>query len=47
MGVEAADLEAALEVIEAKYGSIDAYMEQVLGVDDRKREVFAARFLGA
>ncbi|HEY5409779.1 MAG TPA: tyrosine-protein phosphatase, partial [Caulobacteraceae bacterium] len=46
MGVDAGDLEAAFEVIEARYGSLDGYLEQALGVDAGKREAIAQRLLG-
>jgi protein tyrosine/serine phosphatase len=46
MGVEACDLEAAFEVIEAEYGSVDNYLDKVLGVDARRRDDFEARYLG-
>jgi protein tyrosine/serine phosphatase len=46
MGVEAPDLEAAFEAIEAQYGSVDAYLDRALGVDAGKRRVFEARFMG-
>ena len=37
MGVEEAYLDAAITEIEARHGSIDAYLEQALGVDDELR----------
>ena len=46
MGVHAGDLEAAFEVMEERYGSLDGYLEQALGVDASKREAIAARCLG-
>lgn len=46
MGVEASDLAAAIEVIEGRCGSLDAYIEQVLEVDAAKRAAFEARYLG-
>jgi protein tyrosine/serine phosphatase len=46
MGVHAADLEASFQVMEARYGSLDGYLEQALGVDASKREAIAARCLG-
>jgi len=46
MGVHAGDLEASFEVMEARYGSLDGYLETALGVDARKREAIAARWLG-
>ena len=46
MGVQACDLETAIVAIEARYGSIDAYLDEVLGVDSGKRSAFEAKFLG-
>ena len=46
MGVHAGDLEASFEVMEARYGSLDGYLEGALGVDAGKREAIAARLLG-
>ena len=46
MGVHAPDLEASFEVMEARYGSLDGYLEQALGVDTVKRDAIAARLLG-
>ena len=46
MGVNAGDLEAAFEVMEARHGSLDGYLEAALGVDARKREAIAQRLLG-
>jgi protein tyrosine/serine phosphatase len=46
MGVHAADLEASFEVMEGRYGSLDGYLEEALGVDASKREAIAARCLG-
>ena len=46
MGVHAADLEAAFEVMEERYGSLDGYLEGALGVDAPMREAIAARLLG-
>ena len=46
MGVEASDLELALATIEERSGSLDAYLEQVLGVDAAKRAAFETRYLG-
>jgi protein-tyrosine phosphatase len=40
-------LETAFRVIREAHGSIDAYVEQVLGVDDALRERLHARVLGA
>jgi len=38
LGVEEAYLVAAFDAIQARNGSIDAYMEQVLGVDSARRD---------
>lgn len=38
MGVEAEYLESAFDMITEKHGSIDAYLADVLGADDRLRE---------
>ena len=38
MGVEPAYLDAAFKAIEARHGSIDAYLEQALGVDATRRD---------
>jgi protein tyrosine/serine phosphatase len=46
MGVQPAYLEAALDAIEARHGSIDAYLQEALGVDSRRRKAFEARHLG-
>jgi protein tyrosine/serine phosphatase len=46
MGVRAQYMQAALDAIEARYGSIDAYLEQALGVDAATRRAFEARHLG-
>ncbi len=45
MGVEARYLAAAFEVIKAQHGSLDAYLEQVLGVDAGAREKVRAHIL--
>ena len=37
MGVEAEYLHKAFEAMKARHGSIDGYLEQVLGVDARRR----------
>ena len=47
MGVQPAYLEASLDAIEARYGSVDAYLEQALGVDSGRRRAFEERHLGA
>ena len=46
MGVRAEYMQAALEAIEARYGSLDAYLEQALGVDKARRRAFEERHLG-
>lgn len=43
LGVEAAYLEAAFAEIEARHGSVDAYLEQALGVDGALRARIEAR----
>lgn len=37
MGVEAEYLESAFDIIDEKYGSLDAYLAEALGADDRLR----------
>jgi protein tyrosine/serine phosphatase len=46
LGVEADYLQRAFDVIRARYGSLDAYLEQALAVDAAKREAVAAQLLG-
>ncbi len=46
MQVEASDLDIALKAIEARYGSIDAYLAEALGVDAARRAAFEAKYLG-
>ena len=46
MGVEAAYLEAAIAAIEARDGSIDAYLERALGVDTPLRDRITERLAG-
>jgi protein-tyrosine phosphatase len=43
MGVEPAFLDAAITAIDARHGSIDAYLEQALGVDTALRDRIGAR----
>ena len=43
LGVEAAYLEAALAEIDARHGSVDAYLEQAVGVDAALRDRITAR----
>lgn len=45
MGVHADDLAASFDVMEARYGSLDGYLEQALGVDASRREAILARRL--
>ena len=43
LGVEAAYLEAAFAEIEARHGTVDAYLEQAVGVDAPLRARIEAR----
>jgi len=45
IGVEAEYLAEAFRVIEAQHGAVDAYLEEVLGVDAALREALEARLL--
>lgn len=45
MGVEEDYIACTLEVIEARHGSLDAYLAEVLGIDDAARAVLRNRFL--
>jgi protein tyrosine/serine phosphatase len=45
MGVEARYLAAAFEVIKAEHGSLDGYLEQVVGLDAATREQVRAHIL--
>ena len=45
IGVEAEYLAEAFRVIEAEHGAVDAYLEQVLGVDAALRAALEARLL--
>jgi len=45
MGVEAVYLETAFSAIVERYGDIDTYLEQALGVDAARREALHARLL--
>jgi len=45
IGVEAEYLDASIRAIEAKFGSVDAYLEAVLGVDSAVRDGFALKRL--
>ena len=46
LGVEADYLQRAFQVVRARYGSLDAYLEQALGVTPERRERVAAALLG-
>ncbi|MFN7107386.1 MAG: tyrosine-protein phosphatase [Brevundimonas sp.] len=43
LGVEAAYLEAAFAEVEARHGSVDAYLREALGVDTARRERIVER----
>jgi protein-tyrosine phosphatase len=45
MGVEAEYLEEAFAAIRERYGSLDGYLEQALGLDGRARERIHDRLL--
>jgi protein-tyrosine phosphatase len=45
MGVEALYLDTAFEAIKARHGSIDAYLEQALGIDASLKAVIARNLL--
>jgi protein-tyrosine phosphatase len=45
MSVEPQYLDAAFGVMEAKYGSVDGYLERALGVDAKRRGAIEARLL--
>lgn len=45
LGVQPASLENAFVAVEAKYGSLDAYLEQVLGLDQERLERLRALYL--
>lgn len=45
MGVEADYLATAFAVIDERYGNVERYTEDVLGVDARRREALAMRFV--
>lgn len=45
MGVHAGDLDASFEVMAERCGSLDGYLEDVLGVDAARREAIRARVL--
>ena len=46
MGVSPTYLEASIAAIESRFGSIDAYLEQALGLDSAKRRKLEERLLG-
>lgn len=46
IGVEPVYLETALDAITARHGSVDAYLEQALGVDPALRDRIRARLAG-
>ncbi|MEM7663493.1 MAG: tyrosine-protein phosphatase [Pseudomonadota bacterium] len=46
LGVRARYLETALTAMRDKSGSVDAYLADVLGVDDRMRETLVGRYVG-
>jgi protein-tyrosine phosphatase len=46
MGVHAEDLQTAFAEIDARCGSLDGYLEQVLGLSARTRAAIEARYLG-
>ena len=45
VGVEADFLEAAYGVIRKKYGSVDAYLKEAMGLDDARRNMLKDLFL--
>lgn len=45
MGVEADYLNATFRAVEARYGSLDTYLAEVLGIDSAKREALRAHYL--
>jgi protein tyrosine/serine phosphatase len=46
LGVEPAFIEKAFAAIDARHGSLDGYLHDVLGVDDAVRERLAQKFVG-
>jgi len=44
LGVEVGYLRNAFDAMAARHGSVDAYMREVLGVDDRQRGILRERF---
>ena len=46
LGVEEGYLQRAFAVVRERYGSLDAYLEQALGVDAARRDAVAERLLG-
>ncbi|MFM5947785.1 MAG: tyrosine-protein phosphatase [Novosphingobium sp.] len=47
MGVEADYLNAAFRAVEARHGTIDTYLAEVLGIDAAKREALRGHYLEA
>ncbi|HQV02586.1 MULTISPECIES: tyrosine-protein phosphatase [unclassified Novosphingobium] len=45
MGVEADYLNATFRAVEARYGSLDTYLAEVLGIDAAKREALRGHYL--
>jgi protein tyrosine/serine phosphatase len=45
MGVEADYLNAAFQAVETRYGSLDTYLAEVLGIDAAKREALRGHYL--
>jgi protein tyrosine/serine phosphatase len=45
MGVEGDYIDTAFAAIEARYGTIDAYLERVIGIDQAAREALRAHYL--
>jgi protein tyrosine/serine phosphatase len=45
MGVDTLYLDTAFAAMKARYGSVDAYLEQALGVTPAMRDAIAARLL--
>jgi protein-tyrosine phosphatase len=43
--VETAYLDAAFDEINKKYGSIDTYIQQVLGISENKREEYIHKLM--
>jgi protein tyrosine/serine phosphatase len=45
MGVKESYLEAAWMAIETKYGSVDAMLQQVFGIDEKIKSSLKAKYL--